>query len=130
MRTILIIFASALIFIALDLFWLSMSVSQFYKLKIGHLMAEKPNWLAAAVFYVFFISGMVYFVITPNLAIASIYKIILDGALFGAVCYATYDLTNHATLKDWPAVISIVDIAWGSIATSITSTAVWAIFRT
>lgn len=102
------------IFIAIDAIWLGLVAPKFYKAQIGHLMAEKPNLLAALVFYLVFIVGVVYFVINPAIEAQSISKVIVAGLLFGFMTYATYDLTNLATLKDWPLLVTGIDLIWGS----------------
>ncbi len=108
------------IFLAVDAIWLGLVAPKFYKNQIGHLMAEKANLLAALIFYLLFIVGLVYFVIKPGIDANSIGKILLGGFLFGLITYATYDLTNLATLKDWPILVTVVDLAWGAfLATSI-----------
>lgn len=102
------------IFLAIDAIWLGLVAPKFYKDQIGHLMAEKPNLIAALVFYLVFIVGVVYFVINPAIEAQSIGKVIVSGLLFGFITYATYDLTNLATLKDWPLLVTGVDLLWGS----------------
>ena len=102
------------IFLAIDAIWLGLVAPKFYKAQIGHLMSEKPNLIAALVFYLIFIVGVVYFVINPAIEAQSISKVIVSGLLFGFITYATYDLTNLATLKDWPILVTVVDLAWGS----------------
>jgi uncharacterized membrane protein len=77
-------------------------------------MAEKPNLIAALIFYLIFIVGVVYFVVNPAIEAQSISKLLISGALFGFIAYATYDLTNLATLKDWPITVTIVDLIWGT----------------
>ena len=103
----------ALSLVVIDAIWLGLVAPAFYKKHIGHLMAANPNWIAAALFYTVFIVGLLYFVVRPLSADASLAKVFLTGALFGLVTYATYDLTNQATLKDWPVVVTAVDLAWG-----------------
>jgi len=103
-----------IIFLAIDAIWLGLVAPKFYKAQIGHLMAEKPNLVAALVFYLVFIVGVVYFVINPAIEAQSISKVIVSGLLFGFITYATYDLTNLATLKDWPLLVTGIDLAWGS----------------
>jgi len=84
------------------------------------LMAEKPNFIAAGVFYVLFIAGLVYFILT-GVEEKELGKVLLTGAIFGFMTYATYDLTNLATLKDWPITVTIVDLIWGTfLSTSVT----------
>ncbi|KAF0223920.1 MAG: hypothetical protein FD133_471 [Erysipelotrichaceae bacterium] len=110
------------IFFAIDMIWLGLIAKNFYAKKLGFLMAPKVNWIAAFVFYLIFILGLLVFVIQPALAAESLTQGIFMAALFGLVTYATYDLTNLATLKDWPLIITIVDLAWGISLSVIVST--------
>jgi uncharacterized membrane protein len=103
-----------IIFLAIDALWLGLVAPRFYKAQIGHLMSERPNFIAALVFYLLFIIGVVYFVVNPAIEAQSITKVLVAGALFGFMTYATYDLTNLATLKDWPITVTIVDLIWGT----------------
>ncbi len=102
------------IFFAIDLFWLGVVAKNLYQNQIGHLMAEKVNWVAAILFYLLFIGGLVFFVLMPAVEAGSLWKAVWLGALFGFITYATYDLTNLATLKDWPITITLIDLAWGT----------------
>jgi len=102
------------IFFVIDLIWLGIVAKNIYQNQIGHLMAEKVNWVAAMLFYLLFIGGLVFFVLMPAVEAGSLGKAILLGAMFGFITYATYDLTNLATLKDWPITITIIDLAWGT----------------
>jgi uncharacterized membrane protein len=104
---------SFVVFLAIDALWLGLVAPKFYKAQIGHLMAEKPNLIAALVFYLIFIAGLVYFVLLPAVTSDSWVTAFANGALFGFVTYATYDLTNYATLKNWPVTMVIVDLTWG-----------------
>ncbi|MDD3129339.1 MAG: DUF2177 family protein [Candidatus Izemoplasmatales bacterium] len=107
-------------FLAVDAIWLGLVAPKFYKSQIGGLMAEKPNFIAAGVFYVLFIAGLVYFILT-GVEEKELGKVLLTGAIFGFMTYATYDLTNLATLKDWPITVTIVDLIWGTfLSTSVT----------
>lgn len=110
------------VFFAIDMFWLGVVAKNFYKQQIGFLMTPNINWTAAIIFYLIFILGLVLFVVSPALAKDSIQYAIVFGALFGFITYATYDLTNLATLKDWPLTITIVDMIWGSVLASSVST--------
>lgn len=113
------------IFLGIDAVWLTQA-SGFYRSQIGHLMAETPNLVAAGVFYLLYIAALVYFVVEPAAQAGSLKNAFLRGALFGLVTYATYDLTNLATLRDWPVLITIVDLAWGTILTATTAAvSVW-----
>ena len=102
------------IFFAIDLFWIGVVAKNLYQNQIGHLMAEKVNWVAAILFYLLFIGGLVFFVLMPAVEAGSLWKAVWLGALFGFITYATYDLTNLATLKDWPITITLIDLAWGT----------------
>lgn len=105
------------VFLAIDALWLGLVAPKFYKAQIGHLMAERPNFIAAGIFYLIFIVGVVYF-IKPNIEAGELGKAVLGGAIFGFMAYATYDLTNLATLKDWPITVTIVDLIWGTFLSS------------
>ena len=84
-------------------------------------MAKNPNLIAALIFYLIFIAGLVFFVITPSLEEKNWTKVLISGAFFGLVTYATYDLTNLATIKDWPITLTIVDLIWGTILSASVS---------
>lgn len=108
-----------IIFLAIDAIWLGLVAPKFYKAQIGHLMSEKPNFIAALVFYLLFIIGVVYFVVNPAIEAQSMSKLLVAGMLFGFMTYATYDLTNLATLKDWPITVTIVDLIWGTTLSTL-----------
>jgi uncharacterized membrane protein len=101
------------VFFGIDMVWLGLVAKRFYQKHLGHLMRPDINWPAALLFYLLFIAGLVLFVIAPSLEKRSLTSAPLHGALFGLVAYATYDLTNLATLKDWPVIVTVVDLAWG-----------------
>ncbi len=113
--------------LALDALWLGVITRNFYKEQIGFLMKTNVNWTAALIFYVLFIVGLVLFVISPALANGSWTQAILMGALFGLITYATYDLTNLATLKDWPLLVTVVDLIWGAFISAAVSVATYVI---
>ena len=102
------------IFFAVDMVWLSVVAKTFYRKHLGYLMAPKVGWPAALLFYLLFIAGLVVFAVRPGLAAGAPLKALLLGAFLGLVAYATYDLTNHATIKDWPALVTVVDLVWGT----------------
>lgn len=106
------------IFIVVDAFWLGLVAPKFYKKHLGHLMAEKPNFIAAGIFYLVYILGTVYLIILPAVNANSIGTAFLTGAIFGFVAYATYDLTNLATLKNWSIKVTVVDLIWGTFLSS------------
>lgn len=101
-------------FFVIDMIWLGLVARKFYKKYLGFIMAEKVKWPAAIIFYLFFIFGLLFFVVIPSLGQDCWFYALWTGALFGALCYATYDLTNLATLKNWPLLVTIVDICWGA----------------
>lgn len=104
---------------AIDAVWLAIIANKFYKSQIGALLLEKPNMTAAVIFYVIYIVGVVAFVINPALEKGSWQHAVGYGALFGLVAYATYDLTNLATLKGWTTKLVIVDLIWGAALTAV-----------
>lgn len=110
------------VFFAIDMFWLGVVSKNFYRAQIGSLLKTDVNWVAAIVFYLLFIVGLVVFVITPAVEKSSWMHAVMFGALFGLVCYATYDLTNLAVAKDWPLLVTIVDMIWGAVLAASVST--------
>lgn len=101
------------VFLAIDMVWLTVIAKNFYAKQIGFLLAKNPNLPAALVFYLLFIAGLVFFVITPSLDKRLWTHALLAGAFFGLVTYATYDLTNLASIKNWPVLVTVVDLIWG-----------------
>jgi len=112
---------TALVFFALYLVWLGLVAENMYNRNIGHLMSSRVNWVAAVVFYLAFIVGILVFAVYPSVDKDSLLRAVVLGVLFGFFTYSTYDLTNLATLKDWPLSVTIVDIAWGMVLTSVVS---------
>jgi uncharacterized membrane protein len=104
-----------LAFFAIDMVWLGLVARTLYRKYLGFIMAPTVNWLAAGLFYLLFILGVLVFVVLPGLEENSLKTTLLRGALFGLITYATYDLTNLATLKDWPLTITVVDMIWGTV---------------
>ncbi|RYX78329.1 DUF2177 family protein [bacterium] len=107
----------AIIFGIIDAIWLK-STSKLYAAELGHLMRAKPNFVAAIIFYVIYVAGVTHFSLTPGIENKSVWAAVMPAAALGFVAYATYDLTNLATLKGWSIKIVIIDIIWGVIATS------------
>ncbi len=103
------------VFFVIDMVWLVLVAKKFYQSQIGFLMRPDINWLAAIIFYLLFITGLVIFVISPAVEKHSWVYALIFGALFGLITYATYDLTNLATLKDWPLLVTVVDLIWGTV---------------
>ena len=117
------------IFVVLDGIWLGLVAKTFYRNQIGFLMNSEINWMAAIAFYLLFIVGLVLFVITPAMEKNSWVHALVLGALFGLISCATYDLSNLATLKDWPLLVTVVDLAWGATLAASVSTATYFIAR-
>jgi len=103
------------VFFAIDMIWLGFVAKNFYRNQIGFLMKDTIGWTAAVIFYALFIVGLVIFVITPAVEKGSWVHALVFGALFGLISYATYDLTNLATLKNWPLLVTVVDLVWGAV---------------
>ncbi|MDP4820783.1 MAG: DUF2177 family protein [Saprospiraceae bacterium] len=106
-----------LVFFAIDLIWLGFAGRHFYQKHLGHLLGE-VNWTAALIFYLLYIVGILIFAVVPALEKEAFSHALIYGALFGFFCYATYDLTNLATLKSWPTAIVFIDIPWGTFLTA------------
>lgn len=114
---------SLVIFFCIDLIWLGIIAKNLYRAEIGFLMADQIRWVPAFLFYLIYIAGLVFFALLPaeNWMFAALY-----GAGFGLVCYATYDLTNLATLSGWPIRIVVYDLLWGTFISATTAaTAFW-----
>lgn len=124
MRQLKIFGATLLTFSLLDGLWLGWVAPDFYQAQIGFVMADQPNWLAAVIFYFLFIALLIYFAVLPKLSLPAKH-VLLSGALFGLATYGTYELTNKATLANWPWTIVLVDIAWGICLCSLSAWAGW-----
>lgn len=111
--------AILLTIIILDLLWLGVVMKEFYRTYLGHLMGDGVVWGAAAVFYALFAAGLLYFAVMPAAEANSLLRAFLLGAAVGILAYGTYDLTNHATLRNWPFVVTVIDIAWGAVLSGI-----------
>ncbi|MGW8313177.1 MAG: DUF2177 family protein [Desulfuromonadales bacterium] len=103
------------LFFAIDLLWLGVVAKNFYQNNLAHLLSPAVNWPAAFSFYFMYIAGIILFAVKPGLDAQSFPKAALWGTLFGFFTYATYDLTNLATLRDWPLKVVAIDILWGSL---------------
>lgn len=102
-----------LIFFIIDILWLGVIAKGFYRRKLGFILSVDVNWAAAVIFYLIYIAGILFFAVRPALANNSWRDAVILGSLFGFFTYTTYDLTNLATIKDWPLIIVVVDILWG-----------------
>ena len=117
------------LFFAIDLLWLGVVAKNFYQNNLAHLLSPLVNWPAAFLFYFIYIAGILLFAVRPALVDQSVLKAVLWGALFGFFTYATSDLTNLATLKDWPVKVVVVDIAWGTTLCALVASGSYLIGR-
>jgi uncharacterized membrane protein len=114
--------ATAVLFFAIDILWLAVIANNFYNRHLGHFFRERVNWIAAGAFYSLYIVGILIFAILPGVRYDSLARCVSLGVLYGLFTYATYDLTNLATLKDWPVKIVVIDILWGMVLCGLVST--------
>jgi uncharacterized membrane protein len=122
MKSIIINFIlTFIVFIVIDMAWLGFIAKNLYQKYLGSLLTDNVNWTAAIIFYLLFVVGVSIFAIYPAVNKDSVWTAVILGALFGFFTYATYDLTNLSTLRGWPLGIVFIDIAWGSVLTSIVS---------
>lgn len=117
MKYIALFLTSIVIFFAIDMLWLGFVAKNFYREKLSFIFTGEVNWPAALTFYLIYIIGILYFAILPALNTGNWNLALLNGALLGFLCYATYDLTNMATIKQWPLIVVVVDIIWGTVLT-------------
>ena len=117
------------VFFLIDMVWLGVVAKGFYRKHLGAMLSPKVNWAAAILFYLVFIAGLLVFVVKPALAAGAPVRALAFGALFGLISYATYDLSNLATLKDWPVIVTIVDLVWGTVLGGVVSWAAAALGR-
>jgi uncharacterized membrane protein len=114
-NTVLLYLITLAIFFLIDMIWLGLVAKDFYRRQLGDMLSPKVNWPAAILFYLLFIAGLLLFVVAPALAQGSVSQALWRGAIFGLIAYATYDLTNLATLKNWPMLVTVIDLAWGAV---------------
>jgi len=110
-----------IIFLVIDFIWLGAVARNLYREQLGFLMKENFNMTAAFIFYILFTLGIVFFVLNRALAVSSWQYALFAGMFFGLITYSTYDLTNLATIKDWPLTITIIDLIWGTFLGGLTS---------
>ena len=113
-RAIRLFLMTLVVFFTIDIVWLGLVAKNLYRRELGFIMLDRPNWVAAMTFYFIFVTGLVFFVISPALGKDRWTYALLVGMFFGFITYATYDLTNLATLKGWPLRITIIDLIWGT----------------
>ncbi len=109
------------VFFAMDFVWLSVATPRIYRPQLGDLLADKPKLGVAAAFYLFYVVGVIALAVLPGVRDGSAVAALWRGAVFGLLAYATYDLTNLSTIRDWPWQVSLIDMAWGTVVTSVVS---------
>jgi uncharacterized membrane protein len=118
MKIIISFFSVLISLLLIDIVWLTVMSKNFYSKQIGHLLSESPKLFPAGIFYLIYSFGIIFFVVLPAIqGNFNISKTFIYGALLGIIAYGTYDLTNHATIKDWPTIVTAVDIVWGALLT-------------
>jgi uncharacterized membrane protein len=120
-QMILLYFITLVVFFVIDMIWLGLVAKGFYRRHLGALMSPDVNWIAAMLFYLLFIIGLLVFAIRPALVAGLPINALFYGALLGLISYATYDLTNLATLKDWPLIVTVIDLIWGTVLGGVVS---------
>lgn len=123
MRAIAAIGATGVVFLILDAIWLTVVGGRLYRPILGDLLAPSVNWPAAVAFYLIYLGGIGFFAVWPAIDQGQWTRAALNGAVLGLVAYATYDLTNQATLRTWSTTITLADIAWGTFVTCAAATA-------
>ena len=122
MKNLLLYGITTIIFFAIDMVWLGVVARNLYKQKLGFIVSPEVNWVAAIIFYLIYIGGILFFAVLPASKEMSWQTALLNGALLGGMCYATYDLTNMATIAKWPLEIVVIDIVWGMVLTGSVAT--------
>ncbi len=118
MKFIIAYFATALVFLVIDYIWLGYIAKDMFQSSLSHLMADEPNLAIAGLFYLFYAAGIVYFCVNPAINGGSWTTALLNGAILGFLAYGTYDVTNAATLRDWPIMTSVIDTTFGTFLTA------------
>ncbi len=110
-----------IVYFTIEMVWLGLLARKIYEKHLGYLMADKPNLMVSLIYFIIVVWGLIFFAIYPALTKSSLSYAIIAGALFGFMTYATYSMTNLATLKDWPLFITLIDVSWGTVLNSLTA---------
>lgn len=121
--------AIAVIFVVIDGIWLTLIAKKFYQKHLGYLLKPKASLLPAAIFYLLYVLGIQVFALRPALQSGELLQAAVYGGLLGLLMYATYDLTNQSTVKDWPLKVTLADLLWGTFVTAATTVAAFLIFN-
>jgi uncharacterized membrane protein len=123
MRYFIAYIAAFVVIVTLDLVWLCYASDAFFRPAVGEILTDKPNVAAAALFYVFFTAGLVYFAMAPAARSGGIATAALNGAFLGFLAYMAFDLTNMAILKLWPLKVALIDMSWGTFVSAVSAAA-------
>ncbi len=121
MNILLVYVAVTIAFVAVDMVWLGTMAERLYRPVLGEMLRPEPNVAAAALFYLFYPVGLIGFAVLPAQEQGDAFRAFASGAMFGCFTYATYDLTNHATLRNWSTSLTIADISWGSFLAGVSA---------
>jgi uncharacterized membrane protein len=122
MRPLIAYLTTGLVFMAMDATWLALAGPALYKPEIGAMLADKVSPAPAAIFYLLYVGGLVYFAVLPGAAAGKLTKAAIAAAILGLVAYGAYDLTNAATLKVWSTKVTVADLCWGAFASAVAAT--------
>ena len=123
--TVIAYLSTALAMLVLDAIWLTLTADRLYRAKLGHLMLPEFNMAPAALFYLIYVLGVTVLAVMPALADGKLTTALTRGAVLGLVAYATYDLTNQATLRGWSTTITMIDLCWGTFLTAFAASFGW-----
>lgn len=123
MKFLIAYIVTAVVFLVIDYIWLGFLMKDYFQSQLSHLMAENVNLSIAALFYLFYAAGVVFLCINPAIETGDWTKALINGAVLGFLAYGTYDITNMATLRDWPVMMSVIDVTWGTVLTGISAAA-------
>jgi uncharacterized membrane protein len=126
---VLLYLATVPVFFVIDLIWLGVVARAYYRDQLGSLMADEIRWPVAVAFYLLWIVGLLVFAVLPALEARDLGRAVVLGLAFGFFTYLTYDLSNLATLRDWPVALTAVDIAWGTVLGGVVATSSYLIGR-
>lgn len=122
--------ATAFALLTFDAIWLTTMAQPFYRPNLPGMVLDTFRLGPAIAFYLTYLFGIIYFAILPSLGSRKVSAALIRGALLGFVCYGTYDLTNQATLKVWPTIVTVVDMAWGTFLTAVVAAfGAWVAYR-
>ncbi|HPF47704.1 MAG TPA: DUF2177 family protein [Emcibacteraceae bacterium] len=121
MKFLIAYIVTAVVFLVIDYIWLGFLMKDYFQSQLSHLMAENVNLSIAALFYLFYAAGVVFLCINPAIESGEWTKALINGAILGFLAYGTYDITNMATLREWPVMMSVIDVTWGTALTAFSA---------